>query len=153
MIMQALFSCDALNPVTAISLYLDWLDQLVTLCIPPKHMSKETAQEIVSQFDNCLTFDNETEMFEVFFQLIEDSDVMMVGTQNGMIDPYTLNRVTRVMSKDDTRKFCLLGHLPSQEHMNVSVKKKLHMIWLVVYIWTIYSYTKSITMNHAIVIN
>ena len=50
---------DPFNPVTAISVYLDWQDTLVTLVIPPKHMSDETAQEIVQRFENCLMFKNE----------------------------------------------------------------------------------------------
>ena len=37
---------EAFNAITAISVYLDWLDQLVTMVMPPKHMSDETAQEI-----------------------------------------------------------------------------------------------------------
>jgi hypothetical protein len=35
---------DPFNAVTAITLYLDWLDQLITLAIPPRHMTDETAQ-------------------------------------------------------------------------------------------------------------
>lgn len=31
---------DPFNPVTAISLYLDWMDQLITLCISPNHCRK-----------------------------------------------------------------------------------------------------------------
>jgi DNA polymerase elongation subunit (family B) len=103
---------DPFNPVTAISCYLDWQDTLVTLCIAPKHMTSETAQEIIKKFDNCLLFDNETEMFETFFQLIEDADVLTGWNSEGYDIPYMVNRVTRVMSKDDTRKFCLLGQLP-----------------------------------------
>jgi len=45
---------DPFNPVTAISLYLDWLDQLVTLVIAPKHMNIDTSHEICNQFENCL---------------------------------------------------------------------------------------------------
>ena len=103
---------DPFNPVTAISLYLDWLDQLITLCIAPKHMSDETATEITNQFENCLLFNSEIEMFETFFQLIEDADVLTGWNSEGYDIPYMVNRVTRVMSKDDTRKFCLLGQLP-----------------------------------------
>ena len=40
---------DPFNPITAISVYLQWLGQLVTLVIPPKHMSNETAQEIANE--------------------------------------------------------------------------------------------------------
>ena len=103
---------DPFNPVTAISLYLDWQDTLVTLCIAPKHMSPETAQEICSEFENCMLFTNEKDMFDVFFQLIEDADVMTGWNSEGYDIPYMVNRVTRVMSKDDTRKFCLMGQLP-----------------------------------------
>ena len=103
---------DPFNPVTAISLYLDWQDTLVTLVIAPKHMTPETAQEIVSQFENTMLFTNEKDMFDVFFQLIEDSDVMTGWNSEGYDIPYMVNRVTRVMSKDDTRKFCLMGQLP-----------------------------------------
>ena len=103
---------DPFNPVTAISLYLDWLDQLVTLVIAPKHMSQETANDIVNQFENCLLFTSEIEMFETFFQLIEDSDVLTGWNSEGYDIPYMVNRVTKVMSKDDTRKFCLLGQMP-----------------------------------------
>ena len=103
---------DPFNPVTAISMYLDWQDLLVTLCIAPKHMSPDTAQEITQKFDNCILFDNETDMFETFFQLIEDADVLTGWNSEGYDIPYMVNRVTRVMSKDDTRKFCLLGQLP-----------------------------------------
>jgi DNA polymerase elongation subunit (family B) len=103
---------DPFNPVTAISCYLDWLDQCITLVIAPKHMTSETANEIVSQFENTMLFTNEKEMFDVFFQLIEDADVLTGWNSEGYDIPYMVNRVTRVMSKDDTRKFCLMGQLP-----------------------------------------
>lgn len=103
---------DPFNPVTAISCYLDWLGQLVTLCIPPRHMTKETAQEIASQFDNTFIFDNETDMFNTFFDLIEDADILSGWNSSGYDIPYMVNRVTRVMSKNDTRRFCLWNQLP-----------------------------------------
>jgi len=103
---------DPFNPVTAITVYLDWLDQLVTLCIPPRSMTPETAREIAESFDNTFIFDNETEMFTTFFDLIEDADVLTGWNSSGYDIPYMVNRITRVMSKDDTRRFCLLGQLP-----------------------------------------
>jgi DNA polymerase elongation subunit (family B) len=132
---------DPFNPVTAISCYLDWLDQLVTMVIAPKHMSEETAQEIVSEFDNCLLFNNEKEMFDVFFQLIEDADVLTGWNSEGYDIPYMVNRVTRVMSKDDTRKFCLLGQLPKPREYERFGKKettydlvgRIHMDYLQLY--------------------
>ena len=103
---------DPFNPVTAISVYLDWLGQLITLCIAPRHMSRETAEEIVAQFENTFLFTNETDMFNTFFDLIEDADVLTGWNSSGYDIPYMVNRVTRVMSKDDTRRFCLMNQLP-----------------------------------------
>jgi DNA polymerase elongation subunit (family B) len=93
-------------------MYLDWQDTLVTLAIPPKHMSDETAQDLVKDFPNTLLFRSEIEMFETFFELIKDADILTGWNSEGYDIPYMVNRVTRVMSKDDTRKFCLLGQTP-----------------------------------------
>ena len=103
---------DPFNPVTAITIYLDWLDQLITLAIPPKHMSQESANEIAGSFDNTFIFANEVDMFNTFFDIIQDSDVITGWNSEGYDIPYMVNRVTRVMSKDDTRRFCLLNQLP-----------------------------------------
>ena len=132
---------DPFNPVTAISLYLDWLDQLVTLVIPPKHMSDETAQELTRDFPNCFLFRSEIEMFETFFDLIEDADVLTGWNSEGYDIPYTVNRVTRIMSKDDTRKFCLLGQLPKvrtyerfgKEEKTYDLIGRIHMDYLQLY--------------------
>jgi DNA polymerase elongation subunit (family B) len=103
---------DPFNPVTSISMYLDWQDTLITLAIPPKHMSDETAQDLVKDFPNTILFRSEIEMFETFFELIKDADILTGWNSEGYDIPYMVNRVTRVMSKDDTRKFCLLGQTP-----------------------------------------
>ena len=132
---------DPFNPVTAISLYLDWQDTLVTLVIAPKHMSPETAQEISNEFENCMLFTNENDMFDVFFQLIEDADVLTGWNSEGYDIPYMVNRVTRVMSKDDTRKFCLMGQLPKprtyerfgKEEQTYDLVGRIHLDYLQLY--------------------
>jgi DNA polymerase elongation subunit (family B) len=105
---------DPFNPITAISVYLDWLDQLVTLAVPPKHLSWDTAQELVSEFDNTILFEREEDMIKTFLDLIDDADVLSGWNSEGYDIPYTVNRCTRVLSKDDTRKFCLWGQLPKK---------------------------------------
>lgn len=132
---------DPFNAVTAISVYLDWLEQLVTLVMPPKHMSDETARELTAEFENCLLFRNEIEMFETFFALIEDADVITGWNSEGYDIPYCVNRVTRIMSKDDTRKFCLLGQLPKprtyerfgKEEQTYDLIGRIHMDYLQLY--------------------
>jgi DNA polymerase elongation subunit (family B) len=132
---------DPFNPVTAISCYLDWLDQIVTLVIAPKHMSSETATEITNEFENTMLFKTEKEMFDVFFQLIEDADVLTGWNSEGYDIPYMVNRVTRVMSKDDTRKFCLMGQLPKprtyerfgKEEQTYDLVGRIHLDYLQLY--------------------
>ena len=105
---------DPFNPITAISVYLDWLDQLVTLAVPPRHMSIETAREIANEFENTLIFEREEDMINTFLDLIDDADVVTGWNSEGYDIPYTVNRCTRVLSKDDTRRFCLWGQLPKE---------------------------------------
>jgi len=105
---------DAFNAITAISLYLDWLDQLVTLVMPPRHMSMETAQELAAEFDNTFIFTSERDLLDTFLNLIEDADVLSGWNSEGYDIPYTVNRVIRVLSKDDIRRFCLWGQYPKK---------------------------------------
>ena len=105
---------DPFNPITAISVYLGWLEQLVTLVIPPRHMSEDTAQEIASEFENTIIFRDEAEMLKTFLDLIEDADALSGWNSEGFDIPYTVNRVTRVLSRDDTRRFCLWDQYPKK---------------------------------------
>jgi DNA polymerase elongation subunit (family B) len=132
---------DPFSPVTAIALYMDWLDQIVCLAIPPKHMSDETAQESVSEFPNTFLFRSEIELFETFFDLIQDADILTGWNSEGFDIPYMVNRVTRIMSKDDTRKFCLLNQLPKlrtyerfgKEEQTYDLVGRIHMDYLQLY--------------------
>ena len=103
---------DPFNPITAISVYLDLMDKLVTLVVPPAGMSDETAAEIAQHFDNTFVFRNEGQLLETFLDLIEDADVLSGWNSEGYDIPYTVNRVTRILSRDDTRKFCLWSQFP-----------------------------------------
>ena len=105
---------DPFNAVTAISVYLQWLEQLITLVVPPKHMSYDTALDIAKDFENTLVFQDEAEMLKTFLELIEDADVLSGWNSEGYDIPYTINRITRVLSKDDTRRFCLWGQFPKE---------------------------------------
>ena len=105
---------DPFNPITAISVYLNWLDQLVTLAVPPKHLSMATAQEMVAEFDNTFLFEREEDMIKMFLELIQEADVLSGWNSEGYDIPYTINRCTRILSKDDTRKFCLWGQHPKK---------------------------------------
>ena len=93
---------DPFNPVTAISIYLQWMEQLVTLVIPPKAMSWETAQEICNEFPNTMLYEREEDLISTFLDLIEDADIISGWNSEGYDIPYLVNRATRILSKDDT---------------------------------------------------
>ena len=103
---------DPFNPVTAISLYLQWTDQLITLAIPPKGMSKEESDKVCAKYENCFFFEQESQLLDTFLTLIDDADILSGWNSEGYDIPYLVNRVKRVLSKDDTRRFCLWGALP-----------------------------------------
>jgi DNA polymerase elongation subunit (family B) len=132
---------DPFNAITAISVYLQWMEQLVTLVIPPKGMSWETAQEICNEFENTMLFEREEEMLKVFLDLIEDADVLSGWNSEGYDIPYTVNRVNRILSKDDTRRFCLWGQLPKKrmferfgaENVTFDLIGRVHMDYMQLY--------------------
>ena len=103
---------DPFNAITAISVYLQWLEQMVTLVIPPRHMSPATAAETAAEFENTIVFDNESDLLKTFLDLIQDADAISGWNSEGFDIPYTVNRVTRVLSRDDTRRFCLWDQYP-----------------------------------------
>lgn len=132
---------DPFNAITAISVYLSWLDKLVTLVRPPRHMSMETAISIASHFPDTFVFDSEAEMLTTFLDLIDDADVLSGWNSEGFDIPYTVQRMTRVLSKDDTRRFCLWGQLPKQrtferfgaEHITFDLIGRVHMDYMQLY--------------------
>ena len=132
---------DPFNMITAISVYLQWMEQLVTLVVPPKGMSWETAQEICDGFENTMLFEREEEMLNVFLDLIDDADVLTGWNSEGYDIPYTVNRVARVLSKDDTRRFCLWGQLPKKrtferfgaENITFDLIGRVHMDYMQLY--------------------
>ena len=105
---------DAFMPITAISVYLQWLETMVTFAIPPKTLTMEAAEELVKEFPNTHLFDNEADMLDTFLKLIEDADVISGWNSEGFDVPYTVNRVTKVLSKEDTRRFCLFDAMPKK---------------------------------------
>ena len=105
---------DPFNPVNAISLYFTWLDKLVTLAIPPKGMSRETADEIAARHSDCYIFDDEETLLDTFLNLIDDADILSGWNSEGFDIPYLVMRIKRVMSKDDTRRFCLWNQFPAE---------------------------------------
>jgi DNA polymerase elongation subunit (family B) len=105
---------DAFMPITAIAVHLQWMDTLVCLAIPPKTMNMAEAKKSIEEFPNTMLFETEAEMLDTFLDLIQDADVLSGWNSEGFDIPYTVNRVTKVLSKEDTRRFCLWNQFPKK---------------------------------------
>ena len=132
---------DPFNPITAISVYLDWMDRMITLVVPPKSYSWATAQEICNRFDNCFLFDREEDMLNTFLDLIDDADILSGWNSEGFDIPYTTMRIIKTLSKDDTRRLCLWGQMPKQrtferfgaEQLTFDLIGRVHMDYMQLY--------------------
>ena len=105
---------DPFMPITSISVYLQWLETMVCLAVPPKTLTMEQAKKELEGIDNVMLFEREGDMIDTFLTLIEDADILSGWNSEGYDIPYTVNRTSRVLSKDDTRRFCLWGQLPKK---------------------------------------
>ena len=106
---------DPFMPITAITVHLQWLDALITLAVPPKTLTMAEAKEQCKEWgDECVLFEKEADMLQAFLDLIQDADIISGWNSEGYDIPYTVNRVSRVLSKDDTRRFCLWKQLPKK---------------------------------------
>ena len=113
---------DPFMPITAITVHLQWLDALITLAVPPKTMKHEDAVDMCKKRwgDDVILFTNdkdgngERQMLLTFLDLLEDADIHSGWNSEGYDVPYTVNRIKRVLSNDDCRRFCLWGQMPKK---------------------------------------
>jgi len=132
---------DPFNAITAFSVYLDWMDKLVTLVVPPKSYSWESAQEICNKYENCYLFEREADMLNTFLDLIDDADILSGWNSEGFDIPYTTMRINKVLSKDDTRRLCLWGQYPKQrmferfgaENLTFDLIGRVHLDYMQLY--------------------
>jgi len=104
------------------TVYLQWMDALITLAMPPKGLPMEDAEKLCKERwgDEVMLFTNdnnnrgEQQMLEAFLDLIDDADIISGWNSEGYDIPYTVNRVKRILSNDDTRRFCLWGQKPKK---------------------------------------
>jgi len=105
---------DAFSPITAISIYLKWLERNFTMVIKPKDMDQTTAEEIVAKFADTVLCESEKELLELFLGIIDDADVLSGWNSEGYDIPYIHNRIVQVLGKEETRKLCLWGKYPKR---------------------------------------
>jgi DNA polymerase elongation subunit (family B) len=133
---------DPFNKVTAISTYLNWNDTLVTQVIAPKTMDPDEAKAICAKYENTILYTDEKRMLLDFLDFIEDADVLSGWNSEGYDIPYMVNRIARVLTKDDTRRFCLWDKLPKKrtferygaEQITYDLTGRVHLDYMQLYI-------------------
>lgn len=105
---------DPFMPVTAITVYLQWINSMVTFALIPKTLNMEQAREQTKHIENLYLYEREADMLQAFLDIIEDVDVLSGWNSEGYDMPYLVNRVSKVLSKDDTRRFCLWSQMPKK---------------------------------------
>lgn len=105
---------DPFNPVTAIGVHLSWLKKTICLVIKPKTLSKQDALAITEKFEDTLLMETEEELLDTFLHLIDDADVLSGWNSEGFDIPYMVNRVSRILGKDHTRRFNLWSQYPKR---------------------------------------
>jgi DNA polymerase elongation subunit (family B) len=105
---------EAFMPIVSIAVYLQWSETMICLAIPPKNMSIAEAESHVVDFENTFIFKTEKELLNTFLTIIEDADILSGWNSEAYDIPYTVNRVAKVLSKNDTRRFCLWDQLPKK---------------------------------------
>ena len=105
---------DPFMPVTAITVYLQWIDSMVTFALIPKTLTLQQAKDQTKDTKNLYLYEREADMLQAFLDIIEDVDVLSGWNSEGYDMPYLVNRVSKVLSKDDTRRFCLWSQMPKK---------------------------------------
>lgn len=103
---------DALNPITSVAVYCQWLDAMLCLAVPPPTVPWEEAQKIANEVGETIVFKTEKEMLKVFLDIIEDADVLSGWNSEAYDIPYIVNRVIKTLGKNEARRFCLFDEKP-----------------------------------------
>ena len=132
---------DPFMPITAISCYMGWTDQLVTLALYPKTLSLQEAKVLTERFPNTMLFGKEKDLLDAFLQLVIDADIISGWNSEGYDIPYTIGRIQKVLSSDDTRRLCFWGQKPKKrtfekfgkEHLSYDLIGRVHLDLLELY--------------------
>jgi len=132
---------DALMPITAVGVYMDWMDTMVCLAVPPKTLTWEQAQNIASEYKEVILFKDEAEMLRTFLTLIDDADILTGWNSEGYDIPYTVNRIVKILGRSATRQMCLFNQLPKErmfenfgtERQSYDLIGRVHLDYLQLY--------------------
>ena len=132
---------DPFNEITAISCYLSWIKQNITLALIPETLTMDQALKEIEGLENTYLFDSEKEMLEMFLELIEDGDVLSGWNSTKFDIPYIVRRIELIINKEATRKLCLWNMLPKKkifysfkkEYITYILSGRLHLDYFDLY--------------------
>ena len=132
---------DAFMEITSIGVYLQWMDAMVCLAVPPKTLTWEQAEAIVADMPEVMLFKSEKEMLSTFLTLIDDADILSGWNSEGYDIPYTINRIVKVMGKSETRRMCLWDQFPRErtyeafgaERQSYDILGRVHLDYMQLY--------------------
>jgi DNA polymerase elongation subunit (family B) len=147
--------CDALNPITSIAVYLQWIEQMVCIAVPPPTLSWDEAQDIASSIPNVLLVQTEEEMLDTFLSLIEDADILSGWNSDFYDIPYTTNRIIKKLGKVHAKRMCLWDKLPEskmverfgKEEQTYDLVGRIHLDYLKLYKNFNYEEKRSYNLN------
>lgn len=116
-------AADANNYITSISIHLQWCDELLCLAIPPDTLSEEEAQQIADEVGSTILFKTEMDMLNAFIDVIEDADVLCGWNSRGYDIPYVVNRIKKILGKQEARRLCLWNESPKEKTFSFGGKE------------------------------
>lgn len=147
---------DPFNKITAITVYLDWMDKLITLVIPPNGWTDAQIQAAISPFSDTYVFDREEDMLETFIDLVDDADILSGWNSEGYDIPYTINRIIKILSVSHTTKLCLWNEKPRKrvferygtEQSTYDLVGRVHLDYMQLYIKYTYEERQSYSLDY-----
>lgn len=132
---------EAFMPITAISVFCSWTQKLHCLTIKPKSMLANEAQAIVDKFENTILCNSESQLLDLFLNLIEDADILTGWNSSSFDIPYIVHRIQKVRGKQETSRLCLHKQYPKKrtfeqygdEIVTYDLIGRLHLDYLELY--------------------
>jgi len=147
---------EAFTEITSISIYLQWIDTMVCLAVPPKTLTWEEANKIAKEVGpEVILFTEEKEMLKAFLDLIEDADVMSGWNSEQYDIPFVVNRIIKTLGRVETRKLCLWGEAPrlrrfergGREYPTYDLAGRIHLDYMQLYKKYTYEERHSYALN------
>jgi DNA polymerase elongation subunit (family B) len=100
-------------PINVITIYLQWLDEYVTVAVPPRGLKDSSANifsDLTSDINsNLIIVSSEYELLLTTLEIIEDCDLLSGWNSDFFDIPYLIKRTEMVLGKKMTQRWCFPG--------------------------------------------